>query len=95
MRAVEHYASGPDKLLRIEAEGCAVNIVIGLHDEDGSLFTAVEVEPRLPDQQGMVWEADGTTTVVVRCHGPQMMVGDTPFAGAEAVAGRTSATAES
>jgi hypothetical protein len=95
MRVVEHYANGTDRLLRVEAEGCAVNIIIGLHDESGSLLTAVEVEPRLPDQQGMVWKTDGTAAVVVRCHGQQMLAGDGTSVGEEMASGGTSATAES
>ncbi|MGW1783706.1 hypothetical protein ACWCQQ_31950 [Streptomyces sp. NPDC002143] len=94
MRIVEHYASGPHKLLRVEAEGCAVNIVIGLHSEDGSSFTAIEVEPRLPDEYGAVWETDGATAIVVRRRGLQMLAGDRPYVREEAVAGSVPADAE-
>jgi hypothetical protein len=83
VRIVEHYAGGPHKLLRVEADGCAVNIIIDLHDPSGGRNTAIEVEPRLPDQDGQVWEADGRTTVIVHCRGAQVMSGDLPLRGHE------------
>ena len=76
MRTVEHYSGGPHKLLRVETGGCAVNIVIDLHDQDGIPFIAVEVEPRLPDDDGRVWEVAGPATVLVHCRGLQVMQGD-------------------
>lgn len=76
MRIVEHYTAGPHKLLRVETGGCAVNVVIDLHDQDGIGFIAVEVEPRIPDDDGRVWEVAGPATVIVRCRGQQMMPGD-------------------
>ena len=48
MRTVEHYSGGPHKLLRVETDGCAVNVVIDLHDPHGIPFIAVEVEPMPP-----------------------------------------------
>lgn len=48
MRIVTHGAGGADKLLRVETEGCAVHITIGLHDADGREFTSIEIEPLQP-----------------------------------------------
>lgn len=79
MRIVEHYSGGPHKLLRVETDGCAVNIVIDLHDQHGIPFIAVEVEPRLPDGEGRVWEVSGPSTVLVHCRGRQVMEGDRAY----------------
>lgn len=76
MRIVEHCSGGPHKLLRVETGGCAVNVVIDLHDPDGIPFIAVEVEPRVPDDDGRVWEVQGPAAVIVRCRGQQVMHGD-------------------
>ena len=76
MRIVEHYAGGVDKLLRIETEGCAVHITVGLHDADGQQFTSIEIEPRQPADNGDVWFVRGQATTVVLNHGPQVMAGD-------------------
>ena len=76
MRIVEHDSGGPHKLLRVVTAGCAVNIVIDLHDPDGIPFIAVEVEPRIPDDDGRVWEVQGPSAVLVRCRGRQVMQGD-------------------
>jgi hypothetical protein len=76
VRIVEHESGGPHKLLRVETAGCAVNIVIDLHDPDGIPFIAVEVEPRIPDDEGQVWEVRGPSAVLVRCRGRQVMRGD-------------------
>jgi len=76
VRTVEHYPGGQHKLMRVETAGCAVNIVIDLHDPDGIPFIAVEVEPRLPDEDGRVWEVEGPSTVLVHCRGRQVMQGD-------------------
>ena len=78
MRIVEHHAGGPDKLLRIETEGCAVHIAIGLHDADGHPFTSVEVEPLQPADNSDVWQVRGPATMVIINHGPQEMAGDRP-----------------
>lgn len=78
MRIVEHYTGCADKLLRIETEGCAVHIAIGLHDADGRLFTSVEVEPLQPADNSDVWHIRGPATMVVINHGPQVMAGDRP-----------------
>lgn len=77
MQLLRHDPDGPHKLVRIETEGCAVNILIDLHEESGTPVIAVEVEPAIPDQLGRVWEAHGPTTVVVRCLGRQ----DDPMGG--------------
>ena len=79
MRIVEHESGGPHKLLRVETAGCAVNIVIDLHDQDGIPFIAVEVEPRIPDDDGRVWEVQGPSAVLVRCRGQQVMQGDAAY----------------
>ena len=76
MRSIQHYSGGQHKLLRVETDGCAVNIVIGLHDPHGMPFIAVEVEPRLPDADGRIWELDAPGVVLVHCRGQQMMPGD-------------------
>jgi hypothetical protein len=76
MRVVEHLADGPHKLLRIETEGCAVHIVIGLHGPQGQRFTTVEVEPAQPADDGHVWQVCGPATVVVVDAGPQVLASD-------------------
>jgi hypothetical protein len=76
MKIITHYAGGADKLLRVETEGCAVNITVGLHDADGQLFTSVEVEPLQPADNGDVWFMRGPGTTVVLNDGPQVMGGD-------------------
>ncbi len=76
MKIVEHRAGSADKLLRIEAEGCAVHITVGLHDADGRPFTSIEIEPLQPADNGDVWFVRGSSTSVVLNHGPQVMAGD-------------------
>jgi hypothetical protein len=76
MRIVEHLADGAHKLLRIETEGCAVHIVIGLHGPQGQRFTTVEVEPAQPADDGHVWHVRGPATVVVVDAGSQVLAGD-------------------
>lgn len=76
MRIVEHHLGGPHKLLRIETEGCAVHITVGLHDADGTEFTSVEIEPQQPADDGNVWFVRGPQTAVVLNHGRQVMAGD-------------------
>ncbi len=76
MRIVEHPAGGPHKLLRIEAEGCAVHIVVGLHSPDGTPFTSVEIEPAQPADDGHVWQVCGSSTVMVVDTGPQVFGAD-------------------
>lgn len=76
MRIVKHYAGGTDKLLRVETEGCAVHITVGLHDADGRLFTSIEIEPLQPADNSDVWFVRGQATTVVLNHGPQVMSGD-------------------
>jgi hypothetical protein len=93
VRIVEHYEGGSHKLLRVETEGCAVNIVIGLHDHTGAQFTVVEVEARLPDQSGVVWETEGPSVVVVRSLGHQVMHGDSPYVSDEPEPGTSPAPA--
>jgi hypothetical protein len=89
VRIVEHYSGGPHKLLRVETGGCAVNVVIDLHDPHGIPFIVVEVEPRRPDDDGRVWEVEGPATVLVRCRGTQVMPGDgTCEEQAEAASGK-------
>ena len=76
MRIIEHKPGGPHKLLRVETAACAVNIVIDLHDPDGIPFIAVEVEPRVPDDDGRIWVVEGPSAVLVRCRGRQVLQGD-------------------
>jgi hypothetical protein len=71
MQILKHDPDGPHKLVRIETMGCAVNVLIDLHEENGTSVVAVEVEPSIPDELGRVWEAHGPTAVVVRCLGRQ------------------------
>jgi hypothetical protein len=78
MRIVEHYTGGAHKLLRIETEGCAVHIAVGLHDADGCPFTSVEVEPLQPADNSDVWHVRGPASMIVINHGPQQMAGDRP-----------------
>lgn len=88
MQLLKHDSDGPHKLVRIETMGCAVNVLIDLHEEDGTSLIAVEVEPSIPDELGRVWKADGPAAVIVRCLGRQ---GDAPPTG-EADAGLPLAT---
>jgi hypothetical protein len=76
MRVVTHHAGGPHKLLRVETEGCAVHITIGLHGAEGQPFTSIEIEPLQPDDNSDVWFVRGPATTVVLNHGPQVMAGD-------------------
>ena len=76
MRIVEHHSGGAHKLLRIETEGCAVHIAIGLHDADGRPFTSIEIEPLQPADNSDVWYLQGPATTVVVNHGAQVMAGD-------------------
>lgn len=76
MRIVTHRVGGPDKLLRVETDGCAVHITIGLHAADGQPFTSVEIEPLQPDDNSDVWFVRGPGTTVVLNHGRQVMAGD-------------------
>jgi hypothetical protein len=76
MRTVTHRTGGADKLLRVETEGCAVHITIGLHDADGREFTSIEIEPLQPADNSDVWFVRGPSTAVVLNHGPQMLAGD-------------------
>jgi hypothetical protein len=76
VKIVEHYVGGADKLLRVEAEGCAVHITVGLHDADGSQYTSIEIEPLQPADNADVWFVRGPQTVVVLNRGPQVMPGD-------------------
>jgi len=46
-----------DKLLHVEAEGCVVNINIGLTNDQGRSVTFVEI---IPDKyQGEEWDIEG------------------------------------
>jgi hypothetical protein len=76
VRIVEHYGGGAHKLLRVETEGCAVHITIGLHDPDGRPFTSIEIEPLQPADNSDVWYLRGSATTVVVNHGPQVLAGD-------------------
>jgi hypothetical protein len=78
VRIVEHHAGGAHKLLRIETEGCAVHIAIGLHDPEGRAFTSIEIEPLQPADNGDIWRVQGPATTVVVNHGPQVLAGDRP-----------------
>lgn len=50
-------------ILHIEAEGCIVNVEVGLTDAQGRRVTRVEV---IPDHQaGGEWDADGLTAARV------------------------------
>ncbi|BBX65193.1 hypothetical protein MSAS_43670 [Mycobacterium saskatchewanense] len=76
MRIVEHHAGGADKLLRIQTDGCAIHITIGLHDADGQPYTSVEIEPLQPDDNADVWFVRGQATTAVLNRGPQVLPGD-------------------
>ncbi|MFG2039836.1 hypothetical protein [Dactylosporangium sp. NPDC048998] len=71
MQLLKHDPDGPHKLVRVETMGCAVNVLVGLHDENGTPVIAVEVEPAIPDEDGRVWEAATPSVVLVRCLGRQ------------------------
>jgi hypothetical protein len=75
-RIRRRHSGRADKLLRIETEGCAVHIVIGLHDPDGRRFTSVEVEQLQPVNDGDVWHVRGPSTMLLLNHGPQLLAGD-------------------
>ncbi|WP_428338988.1 hypothetical protein [Mycobacterium sp.] len=83
MKIITHHAGGADKLLRIEAAGCAVHITVGLHDADGQEFTAIEIEPLQPADNSDIWVVRGQATTVVVNHGPQVMAGDQHGVGAD------------
>lgn len=55
MKTVHHFNTARDKLLHIEAEGCIVNIRVGLSNTQGQEVTSVEI---LADNDG--WKLDGT-----------------------------------
>ena len=58
MKRIVHSANARDKLLHVEAEGCVVNIRVGLTDSEGRPVTSIEI---LPDQYvGEEWDLDGT-----------------------------------
>jgi hypothetical protein len=76
MKAVTVSAVGNDKLLHVEADGCVIHITVGLHDTSGERYTSVEVTPAHPDGNGDIWVAEGATSMLVRCRGPQVLVGD-------------------
>lgn len=65
MRQIQHFRSGPDKILHIEAEGCTINVIIGTHDPSGTDFTTIEVTPDEPDGEGRTWMAIGGPSVIV------------------------------
>lgn len=53
MKTVVHSGKVRDNLLHVEAEGCIVNIHIGLTDSDGHAITRVDI---LPDKySGESW----------------------------------------
>jgi hypothetical protein len=56
-------------ILHVEAEGCIVNVEVGLTDANGRRITCVTV---IPDHQtGGEWDADGMTGVRVIERMPQ------------------------
>ena len=55
MKTIHHFNTARDKLLHIEAEGCIVNIRVGLHNRAGQRGTSVEI---LADNDG--YQLDGT-----------------------------------
>jgi len=57
MKTIQHSASARDKVLHVEAEGCIVNIRVGLKDDRGRPVTVVEV---LADNyMGDQWRIEG------------------------------------
>lgn len=63
MKRIVHGEGARDKLLHVEAEGCIVNIQVGLHDDAGRKVTRVDI---IPDGYvGEEWHADGLTSVRV------------------------------
>lgn len=43
MKTINLTNRAKDKLLHIEAEGCIVNIRVGLHNQDGQEVTSIEI----------------------------------------------------
>ena len=79
MRIVEHSDPDRHKLLRVEAEGCVVNIVIGLHDQAGTRCTSIEIIPDEPADDGAIWATKADfSTVMVRRDGPQLLSSEKP-----------------
>lgn len=67
MKTVVHTLPCRKRLLHIEAEGCIVNIRVGLTDADGRPVTSVEV---LADQySGDRWSLDGDDATSRRATG--------------------------
>jgi len=57
MKTVVHTKRSKDQLLHVEAEGCIVNIRIGLTNMDGQEVTSVEI---IPDNYcGERWTLEG------------------------------------
>lgn len=65
MRHIKHFKEDPDKILHIETEGCKVNVIIGTHDQTGTIFTTVEILPEQPDGDGRNWLVIGPGAVIV------------------------------
>lgn len=63
MKTIRHTSAARDKLLHIEADGCIINIQVGLHDRAGQQVTSVEIIPddesRGGDGEGRRWHLDG------------------------------------
>ena len=55
MKTVTHYKTARDKLLHIAAEGCIVNIRVGLSNTQGQEVTSIEILADDSDD----WKLDG------------------------------------
>jgi len=70
MRLIRHPGDHPDKLLRIETPGCAIHVTVGVHDVQGHDMVTVEISPAEPDDSGVAWKLDGSSSVRVIATGP-------------------------
>lgn len=67
MKTITHGRGARDRLLHVEADGCIVNIHVGLTDLKGRHVTRVDVIPdderRGGDADGFIWYADGPRVI--------------------------------
>lgn len=67
MKSIRHPRNAKDPLLHIEADGCLVNIRVGLTDVEGHHVTRVDISPddasRGGDGTGHYWYQDGARII--------------------------------
>lgn len=63
MRTIRLTERSQTPILHVEADGCIVNVQVGLRDREGRRVTRIDV---IPDGYiGEEWDADGPTAVRV------------------------------